>query len=293
MVAHETYRTANGDWLQPNEIEIRSDGNTRTAYRLDGGGEVSIGSIEKMSKSKRNVVDPDDIIGTYGADTARWFMLSDSPPDRGVIWSEDGVQGAFRYVQQLWRLVGSLAEVAAPAGSPITGITEPLAVGIRRHTHSHCARIGDHIERLRFNTAIAEIRKLSNALTKLIGEIETPDVSAQCRLAYREAADSLVLMFAPMMPHLAEECWERLGHSGAVAYAAWPVIDPVLAKDETVTMPVQINGKKRGELVIARDTDVKTVEAEALQLEDVQRALEGRPVKKIIVVPNRIVNVVA
>ncbi|MDB5532336.1 MAG: leuS, partial [Hyphomicrobiales bacterium] len=108
-----------------------------------------------------------------------------------------------------------------------------------------------------------------------------------------EAADALVLMFAPMMPHLAEECWERLGHSGAVAYAAWPVIDPVLAKDETVTMPVQVNGKKRGELVIARDTDVKTVEAEALQLEDVQRALDGKPVKKIIVVPNRIVNVVA
>jgi len=292
MVAHETYRSQNGDWLQPNEVEIRTDGNSRKAFRTEGGGEVAIGSIEKMSKSKRNVVDPDDIIGTYGADTARWFMLSDSPPDRGVIWSEDGVQGAFRYVQQLWRLVGSLADVAAPAGSPITGITEPAAVEIRRATHSHCAAVGDHIERLRFNTAIAEIRKLSNALSKSIGDIESPEISAQCRLAYREAADSLVLMFAPMMPHLAEECWERLGHSGAVAYAAWPVIDPVLAKAETVTMPVQINGKKRAELVIGRDTDVKTVEAEALQMDDVQRALDGKPVKKIIVVPNRIVNVV-
>jgi leucyl-tRNA synthetase len=292
MVAHETYRSQNGDWLQPNEVEIRTDGSSRKAYRVEGGGEVAIGSIEKMSKSKRNVVDPDDIIGTYGADTARWFMLSDSPPDRGVIWSEDGVQGAFRYVQQLWRLVGTLAEVAAPAGTPITGITEPAAVEIRRATHSHCAAVGDHIERLRFNTAIAEIRKLSNALSKSIGEIESPEISAQCRLAYREAADSLVLMFAPMMPHLAEECWERLGHSGAVAYAAWPVIDPVLAKAEAVTMPVQINGKKRAELVIGRDTDVKTVEAEALQLDDVRRALDGKPVKKIIVVPNRIVNVV-
>jgi len=292
MVAHETYRSQNGDWLQPNEVEIRTEGSSRKAYRIGGGGEVSIGSIEKMSKSKRNVVDPDDIIGTYGADTARWFMLSDSPPDRGVIWSEDGVQGAFRYVQQLWRLVGSLANVAAPAGTPIEGITEPQAVEIRRYTHSHCAAVGDHIERLRFNTAIAEIRKLSNALAKSIGDIENPEISAQCRLAYREAADALVLMFAPMMPHLAEECWDRLGHSSAVAYADWPVVDPVLAKAESVTMPVQINGKRRAELVIGRDTDVKTVETEALQLDDVQRALEGRPVKKIIVVPNRIVNVV-
>ena len=293
MVVHETYRAADGGWLPPAEIEVRADGDGRRAFRRDTGAEIVIGPIEKMSKSKRNTVDPDDIIGAYGADTARWFMLSDSPPDRDVIWSEEGVQGAARYVQQLWRLIGALASVAAPAGSAIQGVTEAEAIEIRRHTHRHCARIADHIERLRFNTAIAEIRKLSNALGGSVGDIDSPDVSPQCRLAYREAADALVLMFAPMMPHLAEECWQRLGHARAVAYAAWPAVDPALAMDETIVMPVQINGKKRGELVIGRDSDVKLIESEALRLDDVRRGLEGRPVRKIIVVPNRIVNVVA
>ncbi|MDH7798008.1 MULTISPECIES: leucine--tRNA ligase [unclassified Beijerinckia] len=293
MVVHETYRSANGDWLQPSEIEMRIDNGTRKAFNLATGGEITIGAVEKMSKSKRNTVDPDDIIGTYGADTARWFMLSDSPPDRDVIWSEEGVQGAARYVQQLWRLIGLLADMAAPAGTPVQNVTEPAAIDVRRLTHRHCARIAEHIERLRFNTAIAEIRKLSNALSKVIGEIESPEqLSPQFRLACREAADSLVLMFAPMMPHLAEECWERLGHSGAVAYAPWPKVDPALSREDTISIPVQVNGKKRGELVIERDADAKLLEAEALKLDDVQRVLNGQAAKKVIIVPNRIVNVV-
>ncbi|MBN9080577.1 MAG: leucine--tRNA ligase [Rhizobiales bacterium 62-17] len=293
MVVHETYRSPNGDWLQPAEIEMRTDNGVRKAFSLATGNEISIGSVEKMSKSKRNTVDPDDIIGTYGADTARWFMLSDSPPDRDVIWSEEGVQGAARYVQQLWRLIGQLAEIAAPAGTPIKDISEATALDIRRLTHRHCARIADHIERLRFNTAIAEIRKLSNALSKILGDVQSPEqMTPQFRLACREAADALVLMFAPMMPHLAEECWERLGHSGAAAYAPWPKVDPALAREDTISIPVQVNGKKRGELVIERDADAKLLEAEALKLDDVQKLLNGQAAKKVIVVPNRIVNVV-
>jgi len=163
MVVHETYRAPDGAWVTPSEIRIEAAGNARRAFRLDNGEEVAIGSIEKMSKSKRNTVDPDDIIGTFGADTARFFMLSDSPPDRDVIWSEEGVQGASRYVQQLWRLIGEITRVAAPVGTAAPAEMSAEATAIRRLTHGHLLRVEENIERLRFNTAIAEIRKLSNA----------------------------------------------------------------------------------------------------------------------------------
>jgi leucyl-tRNA synthetase len=260
---------------------------------LEGGAEVTIGSIEKMSKSKRNVVDPDDIIETFGADTARWFMLSDSPPERDVIWSEEGVQGASRYVQQLWRLVGEIAGIAAPVGSAAPAAMCDKAVPIRRLTHGHLLRVQENIERLRFNTAIAEIRKLSNALSDAIGEVEEGGVDAGLAFAFREGGDVLVNLFAPMMPHLAEECWAALGHSTAIAEAAWPLADAALATNDTVTLPIQINGKKRAEITVDRSSDNATVAAAVLALDAVQKALEGRTPKKIIVVPQRIVNVVA
>ena len=293
MVVHETYKGPDGEWVQPSEIRIEAGANGRRATMLDGGAEVSIGSIEKMSKSKRNVVDPDDIIETFGADTARWFMLSDSPPERDVIWSEDGVQGASRYVQQLWRLVGEIAGIAAPVGSAAPSEMSDKAVAIRRLTHGHLLRVQENIERLRFNTAIAEIRKLSNALSDAIGEVEEGGVDAGLAYAFREGGDVLVNLFAPMMPHLAEECWQALGHSSAVAEASWPVADAALATNDTVTLPIQINGKKRAEITVDRTADNATVEAAVLALDSVQKALEGRTPKKIIVVPQRIVNVVA
>ncbi len=293
MVVHETYKGPDGEWVQPSEIRIEAGANGRRATMIEGGAEVSIGSIEKMSKSKRNVVDPDDIIETFGADTARWFMLSDSPPERDVIWSEDGVQGASRYVQQLWRLVGEIAGIAAPIGSTAPSEMSDNAVAIRRLTHGHLLRVQENIERLRFNTAIAEIRKLSNALSDAIGEVEEGGVDAGLAYAFREGGDVLVNLFAPMMPHLAEECWQALGHSSAVAEASWPVADAALATNDTVTLPIQINGKKRAEITVDRAADNATVEAAVLALDSVQRALEGRVPKKIIVVPQRIVNVVA
>ncbi|MCC2098572.1 MAG: class I tRNA ligase family protein, partial [Hyphomicrobiales bacterium] len=292
MVVHETYRAANGAWLQPGEIRIDNQGGERRAYALNDNSEVAIGSIEKMSKSKRNTVDPDDIIGTFGADTARWFMLSDSPPDRDVIWSEEGVQGASRYTQQVWRLVHQLAEMAAPPGSNFSAVDDPAAVEVRKIVHRHLLRVGQNIERLRFNTAIAEIRKMTNALLDAIHDIEDKPVEAQAALALREAADVLVKLLEPMMPHLAEECWKVIGNEGLVSTASWPVADEGLAAEDVLVIPVQVNGKKRGELQVARDATKEFIENAAINLDAVKRAMEDRPIRKVIVVPQRIVNVV-
>ena len=292
MIVHETYKNNDGDWVTPAEIRIEASGEKRRAFGLNDGAEVEIGPIEKMSKSKKNVVDPDDIIGTYGADTARWFMLSDSPPDRDIIWSDEGVQGASRYVQQVWRLIGDLAAIAAPVGASEPTSLSDSAVAIRRLTHRHLQQVEQNIERLRFNTAIAEIRKFSNSLIDSLDSV-TESIAPDVAFAYREAADGLAMAISPMMPHLAEESWERLGHPITIAEAEWPVVDPRLATDTMVLMPVQVNGKKRGELSVDRQLDAATIEKLALEHEGVQRALEGRAPRKVIVVPGRIVNVVA
>jgi leucyl-tRNA synthetase len=292
MVVHETYRGADGTWRTPGEIRIDATPDGRKAFSLSDGSPVEIGAIEKMSKSKRNTVDPDEIIGGYGADTARWFMLSDSPPDRDVIWSEEGVQGASRYVQQIWRLVHEMRELSEGAAMP-SGSLDERATAVRKIVHGHLMKVEEHIERLRFNTAIAEIRKMTNALSASIAAITSPDqINADLRQAYREALDVMIQMFAPMMPHLAEECWAAAGHDNLVSEAAWPKLDRALAADDRIVIPVQVNGKKRAELEIEHDADATRVEAEALKLEAVARELNGRTPKKVIIVPKRIVNVV-
>ena len=292
MVVHETYRASDGTWRTPGEIRIESTAEGRKAFALADGAPIDIGAIEKMSKSKRNTVDPDEIIGTYGADTARWFMLSDSPPDRDVIWSEEGVQGAARYVQQIWRLVGELSELSAGAAG-FGQNPSPAALEIRKIVHAHLLRVQDHIERLRFNTAIAEIRKMTNALSSSIAAITHPDqITADLRAAYAEALDFMIQMFAPMMPHLAEECWAETGHVGLVSEAGWPQADAAIASEDKILLPVQVNGKKRAELEIAADAQNAQIESEALKLDVIARELNGRTPKKVIIVPKRIVNVV-
>ena len=291
MVVHETYKDEFGAWLFPADVNVSTDGASKRATARDDGRPVSVGPIEKMSKSKRNIVDPDDIIRDYGADTARLFMLSDSPPDRDVIWSEEGVQGAARFVQQIWRLVGSMSAVASPCGTQPGSLDEVAALEFRKTAHRRALKVGEHLERLRFNTAVAEIRKLANELGALLQRIEEPP-SAQMSVAIREAAEMLVKLFAPMMPHLAEECWRALGHDAMLVSATWPQVDPELARDDAITIPVQVNGKKRAELIVPADIDSGKLEAEALQNEAVQKALEGRMVRKVIIVPRRIVNVV-
>jgi leucyl-tRNA synthetase len=291
MVVHETYRSQNGEWMTPNEVRIEATQNGRCAFSLLDGSPAQIGQIEKMSKSKRNTVDPDEIIETYGADTARWFMLSDSPPDRDVIWSEEGVQGASRYVQQIWRLAVQLSQICQNASE--ADVSSKAALEIRRISHSHLQKVQENIERLRFNTAIAEIRKMTNALSMSLGSVSTPEELTQdVREAYREALHFLILMFAPMMPHLAEECWTFAGFEGLAAEAKWPTVNVLFATSQSLVLPVQVNGKKRAELEIEAEADNQTVEAEALKLEPIMRELAGRAPKKVIIVPKRIVNVV-
>jgi len=296
MVVHETYQRSNGEWVSPAEVKIETAEDTRRrAILIETDEEVEIGPIEKMSKSKRNTVDPDEIISGYGADVARWFMLSDSPPERDVEWTERGVQGAWRFMQRLWRLCGEAAEVAkaAPAARPAQ--FSPAAAALRKATHQALAKVTDEVEKLHFNVCVAAIYEFANALSAAIGDIDTEDgvIAPDLRWAMNEAVDILVQLFAPMMPHLAEECWATLGHDTLVAQARWPQVERDLLVEDTLTLPVQINGKKRADVTVPRGAANAEIEAAVLALDAVKRVLDGKAPKKVIVVPQRIVNVVA
>jgi leucyl-tRNA synthetase len=292
MVVHETYRHPHGQWIAPAEVRVEAGPDRRRAILIEGGVEIEIGPIEKMSKSKRNTVDPDDIIATYGADTARWFMLSDSPPERDVIWTEAGIQGASRQTQRLWRLVCEIERIVGAARPAMPASFSQDAHKIRQAAHGALAKVESEVEQLRFNVCIAAIYELSNVLGAAVGAIEQARIADDLRFAFAEAGDILVHLFAPMMPHLAEECWSVLGHEGLIAESPWPALDRALIVSTHATYVVQVNGRKRAELTIAREADAKAVEAAALSLDAVRRALDNRPPKKVIVVPLRIVNVV-
>jgi leucyl-tRNA synthetase len=281
MVTHETYSTGsggNGAWLSPEEVEKR-DGKT---FRKGTDEVVEVGPSVKMSKSKKNVIAPEEIIDVYGADTIRWFMLSDTPPERDIEWTDAGAEGCWRFVQRVWRLAGEAENLGPPGAAP--NPADEVSRGLRQATHKAIAAVTDDLAQLRFNRAVAQIYMLANA----IADGATADPATR-----REAVEALVLLSAPMMPHLAEECWLALGHKTLAAETPWPKYDPALLKTDTVTIAVQVNGKRRGEVVVAQGADNKTVEAAALAEEGVMRALAGAAPKKVIVVPNRIVNIVA
>ncbi len=282
MVCHETYRDAEGRFLSPEEV--RKDAGGRL---LDAGGRpVLVGRSEKMSKSRKNVVDPAGIIERYGADTARWFMLSDSPPERDLEWTTAGVDGAHRFVQRLWRLVDEGLTRLPPAGTPTPGAFGAEALTLRRAVHRTIVAFTDDLERFRFNRAVARIHELANAL----GEF-APAGPADL-WALREALETVARLIQPMMPHLAEELWERLGHPELLAESAWPEADGELAREDEVTVAVQVNGKLRATLLLPRDADAPAAEARALQEPNVRRAMGEKPARKVIVVPNKVINVV-
>ncbi|KTR02685.1 leucyl-tRNA synthetase [Aureimonas ureilytica] len=294
MVVHETYR-AMGDgareWVPPADVLIEEVDGQRRAKRLSTGAEIEIGSIEKMSKSKKNVVDPDDIIASLGADTARWFMLSDSPPERDVIWTEAGAEGAHRFVQRVWRLVAETAEHLGSKADAASAEPSDAAKLVRRAAHRTAAGVGDDIERLAFNKGVARLYELVNTLSSAF----TPDAlarDASLRMAARESLSILVRLVAPMMPHLAEECWKALGEDGLCAAQGWPQVDPALLVDDEIVLPVQINGKKRGDITVSAKADKGEIEAATLALDFIKEALGGAAPKRVVVVPGRIVNVV-
>ena len=283
MVVHETYQRKEGsnkvEWLQPSELRIEEIEGERKAYDLETGVEVAIGGIEKMSKSKRNVVDPDEIIAIYGADTARWFMLSDSPPERDVIWTEAGVEGAWRFVQRIWRVIDKVSTFEKDTSFKPTDLT--------RSTHLVLDRVGEMISTLRFNNAIAQIYTLLNDIEKAANKAKNSDHGS-----VRDATNILIQLFAPMMPHLAEECWQKMGNKKLVAQTPWPTTDQSLIKASTITIPIQINGKRRAEIEVEAEISKEEIISAVMQMDVVKNALDGNEPKKIIVVPKRIVNIV-
>ena len=277
MVTHETYKSEAGTWLEPSAIE-RKDGQV---IEIATGRPVKVGAIEKMSKSKKNTVDPDAIVATYGADVARWFVLSDSPPERDVEWTQSGAEGAARFVQRIWSFVDALPETGpfpAPGG-------DEASMSLRKANHRAVAAIDRAIDEFRFNSAIATVHEWVNTLKK--AESDPATVGARA-----EGAGMLARCLVPFMPHLAEACWERLGEAGLVSQASWPEVDASLVVDDTVTLAVQVNGKRRAEITVAKDMAAADVEAAAKALPEVASFIEGKAVKKTIVVPGRIVNIV-
>ncbi|MEO6041230.1 MAG: leucine--tRNA ligase [Croceibacterium sp.] len=269
MVTHETYRSTGNDpkWLAPEEVDLRGGKATEKAT----GRPAEIGRVVKMSKSRKNVVDPDDIVARHGADAVRWFMLSDSPPERDLPWSDSGIEGCARFVQRLWRLFTQFAPGATGA--------DP---GLARKTHQAIAAVGEDIEALAFNKAVARIYELASAIEKAA---PSADRSAAIR--------AILLLAAPMMPHLAEEGWALIGEQGLIAEAEWPRHDPALLVEDEVTIAVQVRGKLRDTLTVPRGIDRAQLEALALASEKVQRSLDGADIRKVIVVPDRLVNIVA
>jgi len=266
MVTHETYRAGDGSWLSPDEV--RKDGDDWV--HIESGHAVAPGRVEKMSKSKRNTVDPEPILAKYGADAVRWFMLSDSPPERDLEWSEAGIEGASRFVQRVWRL--------ATSSAPAEGEDEAL----KRKLHRTIAAVGEAIDGLQFNKAVAQLYELTSAIEK-----------ARPSGTRHEAVRSLIQLAAPAAPHLAEESWAALGERDMIADAPWPSFDPTLLVEDEVTLAVQVNGKLRDTLNAPRGLDRAAAEALALASDKVQRQLNGAQPRKVIVVPDRLVNIVA
>ncbi|MCX7354040.1 MAG: leucine--tRNA ligase [Alphaproteobacteria bacterium] len=283
MVCHESYRSEDGKWLYPEEIEKRADG---AVIETATGKHVTVGRREVMSKSKKNVVAPSAIIDTFGADTARLFMLSDSPPERDLEWSEAGVEGAWRYLGRLYRLVTEPAQPLPPSGAKVPETLSDAAMAARRATHKTIAAVTEDLEKFRFNRAVARVRELSNVLFDL--DLK----SAGAPWALRESLEALTQLIGPMMPHIAEEMWHVLGHETLLSETAWPKADPLLVVDDNVKIAVQVNGKLRGTIELARDTGEEDARAAALALPAVNKLVAERNVRQVIVVPNRIINVV-
>ena len=286
MVCHETYRAnedAGGGWLFPEQVERTADGSFQ---HIATGEPVIVGRSEKMSKSRKNVVDPASIIDSYGADTARLFMLSDSPAARDLEWTDSGIDGAWRYTNRLWRLIAEPEFAIAGVGSPQPASLDDDSEEFLRKVHKTIADVSGDFDEFRFNRAVARIRELTNALSALDGEGED---RAWVR---RFGCEVAIQLIAPVMPHLAEELWSLLGHASLLTSVDWPKAEEEYLSEDTVTVAVQVNGKLRGTIELPADVESSVAEEKALALENVMRATNGSPPRKVIVVSNKVINVV-
>ena len=294
MVRHRTFRDAEGKWLYPEHVH--QQGNN---WVTQDGQPVEAGRVEKMSKSKRNLVDPATILESHGADTARLFMLSDSPPERDLEWSEAGIDGIWRYLNRLWRLIDQVADSFAQTK---TGITPPPLVSppaenldqnaleLLHTTHKTINAVKTDLEAFHFNKAVARIRELTNRLEEI--DLDPFDTINGLTAVYRFSIETTLCLFAPMIPHFAEEGWRRLGHQTLLAETAWPQADPNMITDHHVTLAIQINGKLKTTLTVPRDSTRSEIEKAALALAPIRQATGGKTIRRVIVVPERVVNLV-
>ncbi|MCK5041789.1 MAG: leucine--tRNA ligase, partial [Sphingomonadales bacterium] len=282
MVNHKTYMDEKGKWVLPIDAIKQEDGSF---IHNETQAPLTEGRYEKMSKSKKNVVDPKDMIEQFGADTVRWFVLSDSPPARDLLWTDSGLEGAWRFTQKLWRTLDeSLSQIEGV--STTSKSYSQSAKALRKQAHKTIVGVASDIEEFHINKAIARVHELSNALS---GKIEGEGASE----AKKEAIEILVQIINPMMPHIAEEMWEKLGHKTMLAQTLWPKAEPSLLEDDTITIAIQINGKVKDQISVKKDTDKETLEKLAFEQEKIQGYLEGKEIRKVIAIPNRIINIVA
>ncbi|GAB5387905.1 MAG: leucine--tRNA ligase [Alphaproteobacteria bacterium] len=283
MVIKESFRAENGDWLYPEDVEER-DGSF--VSKLDGQP-VTLGRKEKMSKSKRNVVGLEDICENFGADAARFYLMSDSPPEKEMEWSDGGIKGVWRYVSKLHKLVVEPAVPLADVGAPLPNNLSDKAVALRKDVHKAIDTATRQIDSFEFNTLVATLRTITNTIGDFTEEGDGHG------WALREALEAVTRLVAPIMPHLSEELWEHLGHADMVVHSPWPRADETLLVADTITMAVQVNGKRRGEVTLPVDADQTAAEAAAKAEDGVQRAIDGKTIRKVIYVPGRILNLVA
>jgi len=281
MVCHQAFKDRDGNWLFPEQVAKTADGWVAT----DTGAAVTAGRVEKMSKSKRNVVDPEGIIQTYGADTARLFMMSDSPPERDLEWTESGVEGAHRFISRIFRLAEQ-GRALARGGDQLSKEPGEADSALLKLSHRSIDQIAKDIDRFAFNRCVAQLHIWTNAIQDYQSS-ENPDPALLCEVLRR-----LAIALSCIAPHIAEELWQAAGGAGLVAEADWPEVDPALLVDEEVELAVQVNGKMRARLSLPLDSAQAEAEQAALALPEVIRHLDGRPAKRIILVPNRLINVV-
>lgn len=283
MITHMSFKDEAGKWVYVSDVQKDEKGNWTLR---ETGAPVTPQRVEKMSKSKRNTVDPQDILDSYGADAARLFVLSDSPPDRDLEWTEAGLDGGWRFVNRLYRVFAENLDTLKTTDKIGADLNQDSRA-LRQKSHQTLHLCAKDIESFHMNKAVARLREFFNAFEIAV---TNPDID---RGALREAAEFLLIGFNPMIPHVTEECWNMLGHKTMLVDTLFPTLDETLLKNDTVTMAVQINGKTRASITIQRDLDVKTTETIALEQDDVKKFLTGQTIKKVIVIQNRIVNVVA